>query len=157
MIKRPEERIPKVGPQRYIISDCAICSSANRAKIVKKYAPTRSLSNPTQKYLLRYQRNSFYGSIRAHQMSCQLQAIDDIFNFDTNDPTSRPRSDRFSVISAGQQARTVFSTVRTNNSRTVACEWTCESTDNISASDGNNSHSVQKLLSSFSKLHLMSQ
>jgi hypothetical protein len=66
------------------------------------------LSNPTQKYLLRYQRNPFYGPIRAHQMSCQLQAIDDIFNFDTNDPTSRPRSDRFSVISAGQQARTVF-------------------------------------------------
>jgi hypothetical protein len=102
-----------------------------------------SFSNPIQKYLLKYSRNLFYGPTCTHRMSCQPQAINDIFNFDMNDPTSRPWSDIFSVISAGTVSESsFFPTVRTSNSRTVAYEWACESTDNISAFVGKSSHCV---------------
>jgi hypothetical protein len=67
-----------------------------------------SFSNPIQKYLLKYSRNLFYGPTCTHRMSCQPQAINDISNFDMNDPTSRPGSDIFSVISAGTVSENSF-------------------------------------------------
>ena len=39
MIKRPEERITKVGPQQCTTFDCVICFSANRCQDCKKVRP----------------------------------------------------------------------------------------------------------------------